>query len=198
MGGDVTGTSTACTVVRVPDSALVQGTRITLTTTGGRAKVSAATQTATGAAGGDLSGTYPNPLVAKVPTFALIAGTNTSITTTTGKSVISASIPVQTLIKSGSTYTPVGTHTYSIVYVKTPTANFTVANPSGTALDGGVMLLRIPASGAHTISWGTIYKSSGVATLPTTTVTSKTITIGLQYNANKTEWVCMAADSIGY
>ena len=89
-GGDLAGTYPDPTVAKVPSTAVVAGTRVTLVTTGGKAKLSADAQTATGAAGGDLSGTYPDPTIAKVPATAVVAGTHVTITTTAGKAKIAA------------------------------------------------------------------------------------------------------------
>ena len=90
-GGDLAGTYPDPDVAKVPSTAVVAGTRVTLVTTGGKAKLSADAQTATGAAGGDLSGTYPDPTVAKVPAGAVVAGTRMTVTTTAGKAKLSAS-----------------------------------------------------------------------------------------------------------
>jgi hypothetical protein len=106
---------------------------------------------------------------------------------------------VNTLVVSTSTYTP-NTDTTDLAIISSPTAAFTVANPSGTAADGQRFMLRI-ASGATgwTPTWGTNYLSSGIATLPTTALpASKTVTFGFIYDAAKTKWVLLAADGVGY
>lgn len=52
-----------------------------------------------------------------------------------------------------------------------------IANPTGTAADGRMMLIRIKDNGtARTLTWGTAYVSSGAA-LPTTTVAGKWLNV---------------------
>jgi hypothetical protein len=70
---------------------------------------------------------------------------------------------------------------------------------SGTPTDGQKLLIRIKDNGtARAITWGASYVSSGVATLPTTTVISKTHLIGLIYDSAASKWVCVASDATGY
>lgn len=65
---------------------------------------------------------------------------------------------------------------------------FKLENPTGTAIDGMPMLIRIKDDGtARTIMYATKYRAIGV-TLPTTTVAGKTLFIGMVYNANDTKW----------
>jgi hypothetical protein len=66
--------------------------------------------------------------------------------------------------------------------------NVTFANPTGTAIEGFGIVIRIKDNGtARTISWGTQYRGIGV-TLPTTTVVSKMLYIGMIYNSTDTKW----------
>jgi hypothetical protein len=70
---------------------------------------------------------------------------------------------------------------------------------SGTPTDGQKLLVRIKDNGtARAITWGASFVSSGVATLPTTTVISKTHLVGLIYDSAAAKWVCAAADGSGY
>ena len=91
-------------VTKVPSGAVVAGTRITITATAGKAKITATVQTATGAAGGGLAGTYPDPTVASVPSTALVAGSNVTLATTAGKAKISATAAGEALWISGYWY----------------------------------------------------------------------------------------------
>jgi len=70
---------------------------------------------------------------------------------------------------------------------------------SGTPTDGQKLLIRIKDNAtARAITWGASFVSSGVATLPTTTVISKTHLVGLIYDSTAAKWVCVAADAAGY
>lgn len=72
-------------------------------------------------------------------------------------------------------------------------AALSIANPTGSPVNGQSMLFRIKDNGtARAISWtGTQYRAIGV-TLPTTTVISKTLYIGLIYNSADTKWDVLA------
>lgn len=70
-------------------------------------------------------------------------------------------------------------------------ANATFAAPTGTPTDGDRMTLRIKDNGtARTLTWNAIYRSVG-ATLPTTTVVSKTLYVDIVYNSADTKWDCV-------
>lgn len=69
---------------------------------------------------------------------------------------------------------------------------------SGTPIDGQQLVIRIAATTAAAIAWGTSFQSSGSVALPLTTVTSRTITVGLRYNSTAAKWICLAADPTGY
>jgi hypothetical protein len=70
---------------------------------------------------------------------------------------------------------------------------------SGTPVDGQKLLIRIKDNGtARAITWGASFVSSGVASLPATTVISKTHLIGLVYDSVAVLWVCAASDPVGY
>lgn len=72
-------------------------------------------------------------------------------------------------------------------------------NLSGTPVNFQKLWFRIKDNGtARTITWGSSYQSSGVAALPTTTVTSKTHEIGFIYNSTAAKWVCVCVDVAGY
>jgi hypothetical protein len=68
----------------------------------------------------------------------------------------------------------------------------TVAAPSGTPTNGNSLLIRIKDSGtARSLAWNAIYRAVGV-TLPTTTVVSKNLYIGVKYNSTDTKWDVIA------
>jgi hypothetical protein len=62
------------------------------------------------------------------------------------------------------------------------------AAPSGTPTEGQSMIIRIKDDGtARALSFNAIYRAIGV-TLPTTTVVSKTLYLGMIYNNTDTKW----------
>ena len=70
---------------------------------------------------------------------------------------------------------------------------------SGSPVDGQKLLIRIKDNGtARAITWGASFISSGVASLPTTTVAGKTHLVGFIYDSAMSDWVCVASDAAGY
>lgn len=67
-------------------------------------------------------------------------------------------------------------------------------NLSGTPNNFDMLMIRFKDDGtARAITWGTSYASSQ-STLPTTTVISKVLTVGLLWDSVKSKWVCLAVD----
>lgn len=100
-----------------------------------------------------------------------------------------ASPSIQT-VASAATVTP--TFSDDMVKVTAQAAALALANPTGTAVPGWGMAIRIKDNGtARAISYGGQYRAVGV-TLPTTTVVSKTLYLGLIYNADDTKWDVIA------
>lgn len=138
---------------------------------------------------------------------AMVSGnTETNVTVTyddtSGKLnfVVAAPSPrVNTLTASSNTYTP-NADTTDIAIMASPAANFTVAAPTGTPVDGQKLMMRIQSDATgRSPSWNAIYLSSGAVTLPTTALpASKTVTIGFVYDSNNSKWVALAADLVGY
>lgn len=94
-------------------------------------------------------------------------------------------------IASASTITP--TFSNDIVKVTALAANVTLANPTGSAIDGLGLVIRIKDNGtARTIGYGTQYRAIGV-TLPTTTVIGKTVYLAMIFNTDDTKWDVVAA-----
>jgi hypothetical protein len=101
-----------------------------------------------------------------------------------------ASSPSIQSVSSAATVTP--TFSDDMVKITAQAAGLTLANPTGTAVPGWGMAIRIKDNGtARSISYGTQYRAIGV-TLPTTTVVSKTLYLGLIYNADDTKWDVVA------
>ena len=97
---------------------------------------------------------------------------------------------VQT-VTSSATVTP--TSTNDLVIITAQAVGLTLANPTGTFTEGQALMIRIKDNGtARTIAFDTNYRAIGV-TLPTTTVISKTLYLGIIYNATDSKW-----DIVGY
>lgn len=92
---------------------------------------------------------------------------------------------IQTLV-SAATVTP--TFADDEVIITAQAAALALANPTGTAIDGLGIVIRIKDNGtARAITYDTQYRAIGV-TLPTTTVLSKVLYLGMIYNATETKW----------
>ena len=92
---------------------------------------------------------------------------------------------VQT-VTSSATVTPVSTN--DIVTITAQAVGLTLANPTGTFVEGQALMIRIKDNGtAQTIAFGTNYRAIGI-TLPTTTVISKTLYLGIIYNSTDGKW----------
>jgi hypothetical protein len=67
-------------------------------------------------------------------------------------------------------------------------ANLTISDPTGTPTDGEQLTFRIKDNGtSRTLTWGTSYRSLGVA-LPASTTISKTMYVTAVYNSPDTKW----------
>lgn len=69
----------------------------------------------------------------------------------------------------------------------------TIANPTGSYVDGESLLLRIKDNGSpRSLSWGSSYRAIGTV-LPTSTVASKVLYIAIRYNLYDNKWDVIAA-----
>jgi hypothetical protein len=92
---------------------------------------------------------------------------------------------VQT-VTSSSTVTPVSTN--DLVTITAQAVGLTLANPTGAFSEGKSLMIRIKDNGtAQTIAFGSNYRAIGI-TLPTTTVISKTLYLGIIYNSTDGKW----------
>lgn len=95
-----------------------------------------------------------------------------------------------------SSATPsVNTDTYDQYNLTAQAATITSFTLTGTPNDGDLLFLRIKATGAFAITAPTNVVNSGVASFPTTTLSGKTMSIGLKYDSAAAKWVCLAADT---
>lgn len=66
-------------------------------------------------------------------------------------------------------------------------------NPSGTPVQGEKLMVRIKDNGtARALTYDTQFRASSDLALPTTTVLSKTLYMGFQYNSTDTKWDLLA------
>jgi hypothetical protein len=92
---------------------------------------------------------------------------------------------VQT-VTSAATVTP--TSANDEVVITAQAVGLTLANPSGTPSQGQALTIRIKDNGtSQTIAYDTQYRALGVS-LPANTTVSKTLYLGLIYNATDTKW----------
>ena len=85
------------------------------------------------------------------------------------------------VVTSAATVTPISTN--DLIKITAQAAAITLANPTGTFVEGQDFLIRIKDDGtARAITFDTKYRAIGV-TLPTTTTISKTMYLGVIYNA---------------
>jgi hypothetical protein len=92
-------------------------------------------------------------------------------------------------IASAATVTP--TFSDDQVNITAQAVNLTLANPTGTATERG-LVIRIKDNGtSRTITYGTQYRAIG-ETLPTATVPGKVLYLGLLYNAAAAKWDVIA------
>lgn len=70
----------------------------------------------------------------------------------------------------------------------------TVANPTGTIVQGQKLVYRIKDNGtARAITWGANFRAIGV-TLPTTTTANKLLYVGCIYNTTDSKWDVVAVN----
>jgi hypothetical protein len=68
-------------------------------------------------------------------------------------------------------------------------------NLSGTPTSGQKLMIEILDNAtARAITWGASF-ASGPGTLPTTTILSKWLYIGLEWSASRSKWICLASGS---
>lgn len=107
-----------------------------------------------------------------------------------GKTIADLRIPSIQAVTSSATVTP--TFADDMVKITAQAAGLTLANPTGTAIPGLGIVIRIKDNGtARAIAYGSQYRAIGI-TLPATTVISKTTYIAMIYNSDDTTWDCVA------
>jgi hypothetical protein len=120
-----------------------------------------------------------NAIRDKVETLATLTGTETLTNKRINPRVSS----------TASSATPTPNADTDDEYILTAlAAGATFGAPTGTPVQGQAMFIRIKDNGtARTLAFNAIYRAIGV-TLPTTTVISKTMYIGMVYNSTDSRW----------
>lgn len=81
---------------------------------------------------------------------------------------------------------------YDVFVVTAQAGDLKFNNPTGTPVDGQTLWLAVTGTGARALTYDTQFESSAAATLPTTTVTTARIDIGLVWRADTSKWHCVA------
>lgn len=142
--------------------------------------------------GGGGTGDVSGPASAVADRIAVFDGTTGKLIKDGGKTIAqvetaaaaAARTPNVQAVTSAGTVTP--TFLNDLVKITTQAAALALANPSGTAVDGWGIVIRVKDNGtARSITYGSQYRAIGV-TLPTTTVVGKTLYLAGIWNAEDT------------
>jgi hypothetical protein len=118
-------------------------------------------------------------------TLVKTGGTSAQFLMADGSVSTSMNPRIQTV---GSSATVTATSTNDIVTITAQAVGLTLANPTGTFVEGQSLIIRIKDNGtARSIAYGTNFRAIGV-TAPTTTVANKTTYIGCIYNSTDTKF----------
>lgn len=112
----------------------------------------------------------------------------------TNKTISSSRVNERENTVASSATPSINTDTTDIFTITALAAAITsmTTNLSGTPVNGQKLTIRIKDAGtARAITWGASFASRG-ATLPTTTVISKYLYVGLIYNSTAAVWDCVA------
>ncbi len=131
-------------------------------------------------------------------TLTLPTGSDTLLGRATTDTVTNKRITERVSSTTSSATPSVSTDTFDQLDLTAQAAAITSFTLSGTPTDGQDFIIRIKATGAFAITAPTNVSNSGIASFPTTTVSSKTITVGLRYDSTAAKWIVLAADNTGY
>jgi hypothetical protein len=117
--------------------------------------------------------------------YVVGSGTQSAWNVTIAGDLGNGNARVQT-VTSSTVVTPTATN--DLVTITAQASALTLANPTGTFAEGQALMIRIKDNAtAQTIAFGTNYRAVGI-TLPTTTVISKTLYLGIIYNSTDGKW----------
>lgn len=133
--------------------------------------------TASGTIASLSTATYPS-----LTELSYVKGVTSAIQTQIDNTYIAR---VQSVVSS-ATVTP--TFANDEVIITAQAVNLTLNNPTGTATEGKSLIVRIKDNGtARSITFDTQYRAVNV-NLPTSTTASRTLYLGMIYNATDTRW----------
>jgi hypothetical protein len=162
------------------------------------ARITAATATGTGSLVRATSPTLVTPALGTPASGNLASCTFPTLNQNTTGTAAVATKWVPRVGSTTSTATPsIDCALYEQYNITALAANITGVTVSNT-FDGCKLLVRITGTATRTITWGSSFQSSGVATLPTTTSGTNTHVVGFLYDAVKSKFVCIAVDPVGY
>jgi hypothetical protein len=132
------------------------------------------------------TGDVVGPAASVADRISVFDGTSGKLLKDGGKTIAEAILEARTprvqAVTSSATVTP--TFSDDLVKITAQAAALALANPTGTAIAGHGIVIRIKDNGtARAISYDTQYRAIGV-TLPTTTVISKTLYLGCIWNSD--------------
>jgi len=109
---------------------------------------------------------------------------------TAGSIAALSRVPNVQSVASAATVTP--TFDNDLVKITAQAEALALANPTGTAIPGLGMVIRIKDDGSpRAISYGSQYREIDIV-LPTSTVAGKTTYIAMIYNSDETKWDCIS------
>jgi hypothetical protein len=173
---DLTGAASAEVIRDVIGSALTAGTGVSLSVNDAGDTITVSIDAAAvGETVRDVVGT------------ALVGGIGIAITPDDGGDVITIDSVADILtVATAATVTP--TFAYNQVNVTAQASGLTIANPTGTAIDGHGILIRIKDNGvSRALTWGAKYRAFNDA-LPAATTVGKILYVGVVYNLTDDKW----------
>lgn len=131
-------------------------------------------------------------------TIALLSNIAGFITTTSTNTLTNKRITLRVGSTTSSATPTINTDNFDIYKLTALTTNVTsfTTNLSGTPVDGDIFELEITGTAARTLAWGASFVSGGVS-IPTTTVTTVTLTVLFQWYSTSSfgnnVWVCVGS-----
>jgi hypothetical protein len=120
---------------------------------------------------------------------------DSTVTTNSGtQTLTNKRINPRVLASTANSATPaINTDLYDMVVITAQSVAITsfTTNLTGTPVNGQKLWLSITGTTAIALTWGASFESS-LATLPTTTVATNRLDIGLVWNVATTKWRCVA------